>query len=235
MLLELKDIRIRYGGAEAVRGLSLHVEEGEIVTVIGSNGAGKTSTLKSISGIKRITFGEIWFDGERTDVYSPQKIVTVGISHVPEGRGIFTNMSIIANLRMGAFFKSTKEFKEGLSEIYKIFPVLKERSNQGAGSLSGGEQQMLAMGRALIAKPRLMLLDEPTLGLSPLLVVETSRVIREMCKGQKMSAILVEQNAEMALRIAHRGYILETGSLVLEGRCEELHDSDYVKKAYLGG
>jgi len=235
MLLELKDIRIRYGGAEAVRGLSLHVEEGEIVTVIGSNGAGKTSTLKSISGIKRITFGEIWFDGERTDVYSPQKIVTVGISHVPEGRGIFTNMSIIANLRMGAFFKSTKEFKEGLSEIYKIFPVLKERSNQGAGSLSGGEQQMLAMGRALIAKPRLMLLDEPTLGLSPLLVVETSRVIREMCKGQKMSAILVEQNAEMALRIAHRGYILETGSLVLEGRCEELHGSDYVKKAYLGG
>jgi len=234
MLLELKGIRICYGGAEAVRGLSLHVDEGEIVTIIGSNGAGKTSTLKSISGVKRITSGEIWFDGERINGYSPRKIVTMGISHVPEGRGIFTNMSTIANLRMGAFIKSTKEFKEGLSEIYKVFPVLKERSNQGAGSLSGGEQQMLAMGRALISKSRLILLDEPTLGLSPKLVVETSRVIREMCKGQKMSAILVEQNAEMALRIAHRGYVLESGRLFLEGLCEELQGSDYVKKAYLG-
>jgi branched-chain amino acid transport system ATP-binding protein len=235
MLLELKDIRIRYGGAEAVRSLCLHVEEGEIVIIIGSNGAGKTSTLKSISGVKRITSGEIWFDGKRVDSYSPQKIVTMGISHVPEGRGIFTNMSVITNLRMGAFIKSTKAFKEGLNEIYKVFPVLKERSTQGAGSLSGGEQQMLAMGRALISKPRLILLDEPTLGLSPKLMVETSRVISEICKGRKMSAILVEQNAEMALRIADRGYVLESGRLVLEGRCEELQGSDYVKKAYLGG
>jgi branched-chain amino acid transport system ATP-binding protein len=235
MLLNLKDIMIHYGGVEAVRGLSLHLEKGEIITIIGSNGAGKTSTLKTISGIKRITSGEIWFDDARIDGYPPHKIVARGISHVPEGRGVFSNMSVFENLRMGAFLKSTDEFKKALSEVYRIFPILRDRTNQCAGSLSGGEQQMLAMGRALVAKPKIILLDEPTLGLSPLLVVETARVIHEMCKGGGISAILVEQNAEIALRIAHRGYVLEGGRLVIEGLCNELRDSENVKKAYLGG
>lgn len=233
MFLELKNISINYGQAEAVRGLSLYLAEGEIITLIGPNGAGKSSTLKAISGIQRIISGEIWFQGERIDGYPPQKIVAMGISHVPEGRRIFRSLSVIENLRMGAFLRSTKEFNSSLDWIYELFPRLKERVNQRGGTLSGGESQMLAIARALVAKPKLILFDEPTLGLSPILVAETAQTIRNISESG-ISSILVEQNAVIGLRLASRGYCLESGNLVVEGTCKDLLGMEHIKKAYLG-
>ncbi len=234
MILELKDIRVNYEKVRAVKGLSLYLEEGEIITIIGPNGAGKSSTLRAISGQKQVSSGEIWFQGERIDKYPTEKIVAMGISQVPEGRRIFANMSVMENLRMGAFLRSTKEFHTSLEEVYELFPRLKERTHQKGGSLSGGEQQMLAISRALVAKPQLILFDEPTLGLSPILVIETARAIRKISQ-RGVSAILVEQNAAVALRLASRGYCLEAGNLAIEGACQDLLGMEHIKKVYLGG
>ena len=234
MFLELKRVSINYEKVRAVRDLSLYLEKGEIITIIGANGAGKSSTLRAISGLLRIASGEILFAGERIDGLRPEEIVSSGISHVPEGRRIFPHLTVLENLRMGAFLRPAKEFRESLEEIYRLFPRLQERTGQKGGSLSGGEQQMLAIARALVARPRLTLLDEPTLGLAPLLTLETAKAIRNMNRSG-VSVVLVEQNASLALRLASRGYCLEVGRLALEGACSDLLGLDHVKKAYLGG
>jgi len=235
MLLEIKDLAVHYDKVEALKGISLSVEEGTIVTLLGANGAGKTTTLRTISGLKSATRGEIWFAGQRIDPLPPQEIVKAGIAQVPEGRRIFPKMSVLENLLMGAYLsKERKEVKQGLEEIFGHFPILRERLKQLGGSLSGGEQQMLATARALMSKPKLLLLDEPTLGLSPLMAQEVAGIVQSI--GQKgFSAILVEQNARVALQLAHKGYVMETGRIVLGGSTSELViKSEYVKKAYLG-
>jgi branched-chain amino acid transport system ATP-binding protein len=234
MLLQVENMRVKYGPIVAVKNLSLHLDEGEIITIIGANGAGKTSTLKAISGTKEISSGKIHFRGERIDTTSPERIVAKGISHVPEGRKIFAHMNVTENLRMGAFLKPNLIFKKNLESIFTIFPRLKERARQDGGSLSGGEQQMLAIARALIAEPKLMLLDEPTLGLSPQLVRETAETIKNIIRGG-VSCVLVEQNAFVALRLSSRTYCLEAGKLVLEGLSKDLLNMEYIKRAYLGG
>jgi len=234
LILEMKDARVTYGKAEALRGVSIEAEEGEIVTLIGSNGAGKTTTLRAICGLKALHSGEIWFRDRKINGMLPHDIVKMGIAHVPEGRRVFSTMTVRENLELGAYLRKDKQkMAEDLENIYRSFAVLKERQKQTAGSLSGGEQQMLAIGRALMAGPSLLLLDEPSLGLSPLLVREVARIIRNINRGG-MSIILIEQNARMAFKLAQRAYILEVGNIILQGDARDLANDERVKKAYLG-
>ena len=234
MILEMKDARVNYGKAEALRGISIEAEEGEIVTLIGSNGAGKTTTLRAICGLKALHSGEIWFRDRKINGMLPHDIVKMGIAHVPEGRRVFSTMTVRENLELGAYLRRDKQkMAEDLENIYRSFAVLKERQRQTSGSLSGGEQQMLAIGRALMAGPSLLLLDEPSLGLSPLLVREVARIIRNINRGG-VSIILIEQNARMAFKLAQRAYILEVGNIILQGDAKDLANDERVKKAYLG-
>jgi branched-chain amino acid transport system ATP-binding protein len=230
----MKDARVTYGKAEVLRGVSIEAEEGEIVTLIGSNGAGKTTTLRAICGLKALHSGEIWFRDRKINGMLPHDIVKMGIAHVPEGRRVFSTMTVRENLELGAYLRKDKQkMAEDLENIYRSFAVLKERQKQTAGSLSGGEQQMLAIGRALMAGPSLLLLDEPSLGLSPLLVREVARIIRNINRGG-MSIILIEQNARMAFKLAQRAYILEVGNIILQGDARDLANDERVMKAYLG-
>lgn len=234
MLFEIRDLRVHYTGAEVLKGISLELEQGEIVALIGNNGAGKTTTLRAISGLKTAASGEIWFEGRRIDRMSPQDIVRIGISHVPQERGLFPYMSVSENLRLGAFLRKDKdEINKDLERLLEHFSVLKERRRQQASTLSGGEQQMLAIACGLMGKPKLLLLDEPSSGLSPIMVTEIGRIVRDINQSGT-SVLLVEQNARLALRLSHRGYVLETGTIVLQGEAEELLGSEHVKTAYLG-
>jgi branched-chain amino acid transport system ATP-binding protein len=231
----IRNLRVFYGRVEALKGVTLEVDQGEIVTLIGANGAGKSTALRAISGLIRPASGEIVFQGKRIDSLSPQDVVRGGIAHVPEGRRVFPFMTVRENLNMGAFRRKDKEeIKKNLEGVFEHFHILRERRSQRAGSLSGGEQQMLAIGRALMSQPTLLLLDEPSLGLAPLMVREVGRIIGEINQRQ-VGIILVEQNAHMALRIARKGYVLETGSIALQGPSSDLIDNEHVKKAYLGG
>ncbi len=233
-MLEVRDLHVFYGAIHALQGVSFDLNEGEIVTLIGANGAGKSTTLKTISGLLRPRQGSIFFRGVDVTRVSATKIVPLGISQVPEGRKIFAPLSVRDNLEMGAYTRNNpKEIEESMERVFASFPRLKERINQPGGTLSGGEQQMLAMGRGLMSKPRLLLLDEPSMGLSPLLVEEIFRIIEEINKDGT-SILLVEQNAAMALSIAHRAYVLETGNVALEGPAQELLENPQVKTAYLG-
>jgi len=234
MLFEIKGLKVRYEGAEVLKGISLGLEDGEIVTLIGSNGAGKTTTLRAISGLKTPDAGEIWFQGRRIDRMSPQDIVAMGIVHVPQERNLFPYMSVLENLRLGAFLrKDRNRINNDVANLLERFPKLKGRSRQQAGTLSGGEQQMLSIACALMGHPRLLLMDEPSSGLSPIMVTEIGRIIAEINRSGT-SILLVEQNARLALRLANRGYVLETGSVVLRGNAKYLLRSEHVKKAYLG-
>lgn len=236
MLLEVKDITVHYFKVPAVRNISMTVADGDIVALIGSNGAGKTTTLRAISGLKQPTSGEILFKGQRIDKLPPHKINALGIAMVPEGRRVFPQMTVMENLLMGAFLRKNKdEIQKDLEEvIFRHFPRLEERKNQSAGTLSGGEQQMLAMGRALMSAPKLLLLDEPSLGLSPIMCIEIGKIIMNI-HTEGRTVILVEQNARLALGLAHNAYVIETGDIALFGPAEELRENDSVKKAYLGG
>jgi len=231
----VQNIRVFYGRVEALKGISLEIESGAIVTLIGANGAGKSTTLRAISGLIHLASGEIFFQEKEISNFSPQEIVRAGIAHVPEGRRVFPYMTVRENLSMGAFRRKDKqEIRRDLQGIFEHFPILRDRRSQPAGSLSGGEQQMLAIGRALMSHPSLLLLDEPSLGLAPLMVKEVARIIGEI-NQRKVGIILVEQNARMALRLAHSGYVLETGSITLQGPASELIDHEQVRRAYLGG
>lgn len=234
-MLEVKDLNVFYGNIHAIKGISLVVNEGEVVSLIGANGAGKTTTLQTISGILRAKSGEIFFEGEEITKTKPHNIVKLGISQVPEGRRIFSGLTVRDNVMLGAY--TVKDSRESLKadrdKFYDAFPRMKERRNQIAGTLSGGEQQMLAMGRALMARPKLLILDEPSMGLSPLFVEEIFNVIKQL-KDEGTTILLVEQNAKMALSIADRGYVLETGKIITEGLGSELLNDPEVKKAYLG-
>jgi len=233
-LLEVSGIDVFYGRVQAVRGATLAVDTGEVVALIGSNGAGKTTTLRTISGLLHPIHGSIKFNGQDITRTEPQKIVNLGICQSPEGRRLFTRMSVLDNLRMGAYTRSSSaEIKKDMDRVFELFPRLKERLHQIAGTLSGGEQQMCAMGRALMAKPKLLMLDEPSLGLSPILVETIFRIVREI-NAQGTPVLLVEQNATKALDVAHRAYVLETGSIVKSGTGKELLASEDVQKAYLG-
>jgi branched-chain amino acid transport system ATP-binding protein len=233
-MLEVNDLHVFYGAIHALQGVSFHLDEGEIVTLIGANGAGKSTTLKTISGLLRPRQGSIVFRGTDLTRVSATKIVSLGISQVPEGRKIFAPLTVRDNLEMGAYTRNdAKEIKGSMERVFASFPRLKERLNQPGGTLSGGEQQMLAMGRGMMSNPKLLLLDEPSMGLSPLLVEEIFRIIEEINKGGT-SILLVEQNAAMALSIAHRAYVLETGTVALEGPAQELLENPQVKTAYLG-
>ena len=236
MLLEAKDITVHYRKVTAVRNISLSVEEGEILTLIGSNGAGKSTILRTISGLKHPTTGEIRYKGNRIDDLPPHKINALGIAMVPEGRRVFPQMTVMENLLTGAFLRKDKEgIQKDLERVvFRHFPRLKERTRQAAGTLSGGEQQMLAMGRALMSAPELLLLDEPSLGLSPIMCAEIGKIIRDIHAGGK-PVILVEQNARLALALAHHALVIETGDITLSGAADELRNDDQVKKAYLGG
>jgi len=234
MLLDVKDIWIHYGKVEAIRGVSFGVEEGEIATLIGSNGAGKTTILRTLSGLKSPTSGEIWFKGERIDKMPSHRIVQMGIAQSPEGRRVFPYMSVAENLIMGAYARRDREVGQDMEWVYQIFPRLKERAWQQGRTLSGGEQQMLAIARALMARPKLLLLDEPSLGLAPLIIGAIAEVIKEINKTG-ITIILVEQNARLALGLAHKGYLLETGNLVLAGDAKDLANSETVQRIYLGG
>jgi branched-chain amino acid transport system ATP-binding protein len=234
MLLDVKKIQVHYGKVEAVKGISLQVKKGDIVTLLGSNGAGKTTVLKTISGLKHPTAGEIWFSGQRIDRNKPSRIVKLGIGHVPEGRRIFPDMSVEDNLLMGAYIRNDRQgIKQDLQELFSHFPILRERRKQRAGSLSGGEQQMLAISRTLMFKPKLLLMDEPSMGLSPVMVEEIASIITTI-NQQGISILLVEQNAAVALQLATRGYVIETGRIALSGDRDEMLNEDKVKKAYLG-
>jgi len=234
MLLEMKDVAVRYGKATALRGVTLSIDNGEIVTLIGSNGAGKSTTLRAISGLKIPDWGEIRFKDNVINGIPPHDIVKMGIALVPEGRRVFTELSVEENLELGAYLRTDKgAIEKDFSRMYMSFPILKERRKQQAGSLSGGEQQMLAIARALMTSPNLLLLDEPSLGLSPLFVKEVAKIIKEINR-QGVTIILIEQNARMALRLADRAYILEVGSIRVQGKASDLLKNDLVQKAYLG-
>lgn len=233
-MLSVENLKVSYGAIEAIKGISFDVNDGEIVVLIGANGAGKTTTLHAISKLLPSS-GKIELDGKDISNLSPEKIVKLGLAQVPEGRRVFANQSVIENLKLGAYLRKDKEeIAKDLEHVYELFPILKQRSNQLAGTLSGGEQQMLAIGRALMAKPKVLLLDEPSMGLSPLLVKEIFSIIKEI-NALGTSILLVEQNAKMALSIASRAYVLETGKIVISGTGEELANSEAIKKAYLGG
>ena len=233
-MLEIKDLNVFYGAIHALKGISLTVGEGELVSLIGANGAGKTTTLHTISGLLTASSGSITLDGKDLQKVAPNKIIGMGLAHVPEGRHVFSRMTVEENLRMGAYIiKDQKKISENLESVYAHFPRLKERSRQLAGTLSGGEQQMLATGRALMTDPKIVLMDEPSMGLSPLLVKEIFSIIEELHKSG-ITILLVEQNAKMALAVADRAYVLETSSISMSGKASELAEDDRVRKAYLG-
>ena len=235
MLLELRDIEVRYQKIAALKGVSMAVPAGGIVTIIGANGAGKTTALRAISGLQPLTRGEIRFEDERIDGLAPEEIVRRGIAHVPEGRRVFPDLTVEENLRTGAFLRSDKEaVQASLADVFRRFPRLGQRRRQWARSMSGGEQQMLAIGRALMSAPRVLLLDEPSMGLSPVMVQEIARIVTDI-SGQGIPVVLVEQNAEMALLLAQYAYVLETGTVALEGPAADLHENAHVRRAYLGG
>ena len=234
MMLSVKDLNVYYGPIHAVKGVSFDVNQGEIVTLIGANGAGKSTILKTVSGLLKPKGGEVDFMDRKISGTAPHKIVELGIAHVPEGRRIFTKMTVEENLEMGAFTAPNASVEESKEQVFQRFPRLKERRKQTAGTLSGGEQQMLAMGRALMSKPSLMMLDEPSMGLAPILVEQVFDIIRELHEAGT-TILLVEQNAQMALSIADRAYVLETGKISLSGTGRELAESESVRKAYLGG
>ncbi len=233
-MLEVNDINVYYGAIHAIKGVSFSVNEGEIVTLIGANGAGKSTTLKTISGLLHSQTGSITFQGEPISGTAPHKLVGKGLAQVPEGRAVFLQMTVEENLEMGAYTRPNGEVEPGLERVYEQFPRLKERRKQIAGTLSGGEQQMLAMGRALMSSPKLMMLDEPSMGLAPILVEQIFDIIKTLHKNGT-TILLVEQNARMALSVADRGYVLETGKIVSSGSGQELLADESVKKAYLGG
>ena len=235
-MLEIKNLVVQYGAIAALHGISLSVPNGQIVTLIGANGAGKTTTLKSISGLIKPASGEILYGGENIAGIAPHRIVARGVSQSPEGRMIFANLTVHENLQLGAYLQKNRDtVRRELDRVFVLFPRLKEREKQVAGTLSGGEQQMLAIGRALMSRPRLLLLDEPSLGLAPLLVKTIFEKIVEINREQGLTILLVEQNANLALEISHFGYVLETGKVVLQGPCAELRQNPKVKSAYLGG
>ena len=231
-LLQVSDLNVRYGAVAALRGVTFEVDEGEIVALLGANGAGKTTTLRTISGLQRPHSGEVQFAGDRIDSVAPHRICALGIGHVPEGRRIFPRMSVYENLDMGAYLTRGDRTKER-AHVFELFPVLEERRRQDGGTLSGGEQQMLAIGRALMSRPKLLLLDEPSMGLAPMFVARIFDIIREI-REQGTTVLLVEQNAAQALRLADRGYVLETGSVVMNERASVLLGDDRVRAAYLG-
>lgn len=234
MLLQVKNIQVHYGQVAALKGISLEVGESDFVTLIGSNGAGKSTTLRAISGLEHASSGEIIFDGTHIEKLSADNIVKMGIAHVPEGRRVFKDLTVIENLRLGAFTRTDKaNVEKDIEKVFAYFPRLCERKNQSARTMSGGEQQMLAIGRALMARPRLLLLDEPSLGLAPVIVREIADILATINR-QGVSVILVEQNAELALKLARHGYVLETGTIALEGDACGLMNNDHVRKAYLG-
>ena len=233
-MLEIKDLNVFYGAIHALKGISLTVDEGELVSLIGANGAGKTTTLHTISGLLPAASGSVTLDGKDLQKVAPNKIIGMGLAHVPEGRHVFARMTVEENLRMGAYIiKDQKKISENLENVYSHFPRLKERSRQLAGTLSGGEQQMLATGRALMTNPRIVLMDEPSMGLSPLLVKEIFSIIQELHESG-ITILLVEQNAKMALAVADRAYVLETGCISMSGKASALAEDDRVRKAYLG-
>jgi branched-chain amino acid transport system ATP-binding protein len=233
MLLELEDVHVYYGKIEAIKGISFEVNEGEIVTLIGANGAGKSTTLKTISGLRTVSQGEIRFDGQAITRMPGHKRVLAGIGQAPEGRGIFPGMTVAENLHMGAYARSG-DFSKDLAKVYDLFPRLAERKRQAGGTLSGGEQQMLAIGRALMSEPKVLLLDEPSMGLAPMLVNQIFSIIEEINR-RGMTILLVEQNANQALKVAHRAYVLETGRIVKSAPAADLLNDPEVKAAYLGG
>lgn len=233
MLFQIKDLRVSYKGAEVLKGISLEIEQGEIVTLIGSNGAGKTTTLRAITGLKVPAAGEIWFKGRRIERASPQDIVKMGISHVPQGRWPFPYMSVLENIKLGAYRrKDKKQIDRDIDELFQLFPVLRKRKGQQARTLSGGEQQILVIARGLMSRPELLLMDEPSLGLAPMMVREIGRIVLDI-NQRGTSVLLVEQNAQLALRAAQRGYVLETGNIVLQGAAKDLLQNGQVKRAYL--
>jgi len=235
-LLDVQNLGVTYDRAPALRGASMTLDPGEIVALIGANGAGKTTTLRAITGLKRPQSGEVWFAGERIDGLAPQDIVARGVVMVPEGRHVYPFMSVNDNLLMGAYLRRDKRaVRDDLDRIFVRFPRLKERSRQQAGTLSGGEQEMLVVGRALMARPKLLLLDEPSLGLAPLMIAEIARMITAINREDGVSVILVEQNSQLALKISHRAYVLETGSVSLSGEARNLLGDDAIRRAYLGG
>jgi branched-chain amino acid transport system ATP-binding protein len=233
-LLSIRDLEVGYGTIPALHGIDLDVEKGEIVTLIGANGAGKTTTLRTISGLLKPRKGEVTFNGQSINGIKPHVITARGISHVPEGRGIFSNLTVQDNLELGAYLRKDKISQAEYDRVFTLFPVLKDRFKQNAGTLSGGEQQMLAISRALMSKPAVLLLDEPSLGLAPQMVQTIFRVIREI-NAEGTTILLVEQNAHMALVTAHRGYVMETGRITITDDTKALLASDRIKKAYLGG
>jgi len=234
-MFEIRDLHVHFGGIHAIKGISLTVDDGEIVTLIGANGAGKTTTLRTASGLKAPTSGSVWIGGKDITKASAQDRVKMGLSHVPEGRRVFPRMSVLENLELGAFLRRDRAgIASDLEQVYTRFPVLAERLKQTAGTLSGGEQQMLAMGRALMARPKILLLDEPSMGLAPLLVQEIFDIVRSINESGT-TILLVEQNANMALQVAHRAYVMETGAIVAQGSADELSQTEDIKKAYLGG
>ncbi len=233
MLLEVEDLRVHYGKIEAIRGVSIAVDEGEIVTLIGANGAGKTTTLKTLSGLRRVTSGSVRFAGEDITGVAGHKRVTLGICQAPEGRGIFPGMTVMENLDMGTYARKSPDHAADLDRVLTLFPRLAERRKQAGGTLSGGEQQMLAIGRAMMARPKLLLLDEPSMGLAPLIVRQIFEILKEI-NDQGTTILLVEQNATQALQLSHRAYVLETGTIPLSGPASELRANPEVQKAYLG-
>jgi branched-chain amino acid transport system ATP-binding protein len=235
MSITLKEVFVHYNEGEALKGISINVAEGSIVTLIGSNGAGKTTTLRAISGLVPISSGEIYFRDKRINGLPPHRIVGLGIAHVPEGRGIFPNMSVLENIKIGAFLRrDQQEVKKDLQNVFEYFPRLKERIKQQAGSLSGGEQQMLAIARGLMNHPSILMMDEPSLGLAPIMIENVTKIILAIHKATKLTIIIVEQNAQMALELADSGYVMETGRVVLQGSCKELQNDEGVRNAYLG-
>jgi branched-chain amino acid transport system ATP-binding protein len=233
VLLDVKDIHVFYGNIEAVKGISFHVDRGEIVCLIGANGAGKTTTLRTVSSLLRPREGAVFYDGQRIDLMPAHDVVRLGVAHSPEGRRIFPRMTVRENLDMGAFIRRDAEQRADMERVFELFPILSERARQAAGTLSGGEQQMLAIGRAMMAKPKLLLLDEPSMGLAPIVVQRIFDTIREI-NQQGTTILLVEQNAAQALSLANRGYVIETGRIVLENDAKALLADEQVRKAYLG-
>ena len=231
-LLEIKDLRVSYGGIEALKGISFHVEEGQIVTLIGANGAGKSTTLRAISGLAPVKTGTILYDGQAINGLNPQKIVSMGVGMVPEGRRVFPNLTVLENLKIGAYLRRD-DLKHDIEYVYSLFPRLRERSWQMAGTLSGGEQQMLAVGRALMMKPRILMMDEPSLGLAPLVIRDIFEIIKTL-HAHGMTILLVEQNANAALKVADYAFVLQTGMMGVQGTGAELLDNPEVKAAYLG-
>jgi branched-chain amino acid transport system ATP-binding protein len=235
-MLQIKNLIVFYEKVEAIKGINLEVDSGKIVALLGANGAGKTTTLRVISGLVRLSSGQVMFNGQEINKMEPKDIVKEGIAMVPEGRRVFTNLTVQENLLMGAWLqKDNTKKKQSMSQIFSLFPILKDRLKQRAATLSGGEQQMLAIGRALMSKPKLLLMDEPSLGLAPLLVAQLFKTIKEIHEQEKLTILLVEQNVRAALKIADYGYVLEIGKVVLQGSAQKLSNNKEVQKAYIGG